>query len=665
VIGKKIALKLAVFVPVILLVACTSASSEKEAQSLFVAPITAECVGAGPQRCMLVRENPDDEWEYFYDSIEGFDYQEGLFYELLVEEEIVDNPPADASSRKLILKEIVSSTPVAIKTVFIGPERVECEGEGPQECYQYKEAQSDPWLLYYDDIQGFEHEEGYTYELVVAETNIENPPAGGSSTQLTLIQEVDKSQRPAEVVGTVWALKNLYGQPVIEGSDVSMGISDERIGGFAGCNTYFGPFSVDGDQVDIGPLGATKKACLDPDLMAQEFTFLDALDSAVRFEFTSATELSLFDERGDMTMEYVMVKPSPLEGTQWELTTYNNGQNAMVSVLPDTRITALFEDGNLGGSSGCNNYSTSYEVDGDQISIGLIAGTLMMCSDPPEIMEQEQQYLAALQSSAIYKIVANQLELIDGNGALAATFTAAEPVSLDSTPWEVIRYNNGKGGAVSVIIGTRITANFDESQVNGSAGCNNYFGAYEIDGANISVGPLANTEKFCMDPEGIMEQEQQYLAALQTAATYRVDGDQLEMRTADGALAVAMVAVEPVSLENRPWQVTAYNNGKGGFTSVIIGTELSMLYEDGTVSGSAGCNNYNGSYELDSDTISVGPAATTRKFCGDPEGIMDQETQFLEALQSVAVFRIDGESLEMRTAEGSLAVGAVLAETEG
>jgi heat shock protein HslJ len=137
------------------------------------------------------------------------------------------------------------------------------------------------------------------------------------------------------------------------------------------------------------------------------------------------------------------------------------------------------------------------------------------------------------------------------------------------------------------------------------------------------------------------------------------------MRTADGATAVVLEAAEPVSLENRPWQVTAYNNGKGGFTSVIIGSELSMLYEDGTVSGSAGCNNYNAPYELDGESITVGPAATTRKFCGDPEGIMDQETQFLEALQSVAVYTIDGDSLEMRTAEGSLAVGAVLVETDG
>jgi len=33
-----------------------------------------------------------------------------------------------------------------------------------------------------------------------------------------------------------------------------------------------------------------------------------------------------------------------------------------------------------------------------------------------------------------------------------------------------------------------------------------------------------------------MEQEKQYLQALSTAATYRVDGSKMEFRTADGAL---------------------------------------------------------------------------------------------------------------------------------
>ena len=47
---------------------------------------------------------------------------------------------------------------------------------------------------------------------------------------------------------------------------------------------------------------------------------------------------------------------------------------------------------------------------------------------------------------------------------------------------------------------------------------------------------------FCAEPEGVMDQEAQYLAALETAATYTISADRLELRTADGALAVSYVA---------------------------------------------------------------------------------------------------------------------------
>jgi len=36
-----------------------------------------------------------------------------------------------------------------------------------------------------------------------------------------------------------------------------------------------------------------------------------------------------------------------------------------------------------------------------------------------------------------------------------------------------------------------------------------------------------------------MDQETQYLAALSTAATYRIDAGKLELRTADGAIAAS------------------------------------------------------------------------------------------------------------------------------
>ena len=42
----------------------------------------------------------------------------------------------------------------------------------------------------------------------------------------------------------------------------------------------------------------------------------------------------------------------------------------------------------------------------------------------------------------------------------------------------------------------------------------------------------------CGDPAGVMEQESEYLAALQSASTFQFDGNRLTLRRGDGATAV-------------------------------------------------------------------------------------------------------------------------------
>ena len=56
-------------------------------------------------------------------------------------------------------------------------------------------------------------------------------------------------------------------------------------------------------------------------------------------------------------------------------------------------------------------------------------------------------------------------------------------------------------------------------------------------GDEITIGPLASTMMMCSDPEGVMDQEAQYLTALQSAASYQIEGNVLELRTRDDALA--------------------------------------------------------------------------------------------------------------------------------
>jgi heat shock protein HslJ len=58
----------------------------------------------------------------------------------------------------------------------------------------------------------------------------------------------------------------------------------------------------------------------------------------------------------------------------------------------------------------------------------------------------------------------------------------------------------------------------------------------------------------------------------------------------------------------------------------LRGLEITAVFsEDGTVAGSAGCNDYTSPYEVDGDTITIDPATAKEKMCTEPGGMKDQE----------------------------------------
>ncbi|MDQ5825575.1 MAG: META domain-containing protein [Chloroflexota bacterium] len=48
--------------------------------------------------------------------------------------------------------------------------------------------------------------------------------------------------------------------------------------GYTVCNSYSGPYSESGDQVTFGPLITTRRACTNPEFVAQEQLFLRVMD---------------------------------------------------------------------------------------------------------------------------------------------------------------------------------------------------------------------------------------------------------------------------------------------------------------------------------------------------------------------------------------------------
>ncbi len=206
-------------------------------------------------------------------------------------------------------------------------------------------------------------------------------------------------------------------------------------------------------------------------------------------------------------------------------------------IAPDAGISIQFtSDGKASGSAGCNRYSGTYTVSGNKMQISSpLATTTMACAQ--EIMDQENAYLKALGEVKSYSVSGEQLALKDGSHNDLLVYEA-QSQALQGTSWDVIGYNNGKQAVTSVLAGTTLTAEFGkDGTLSGNGGCNTYSGPYQVNGNQITIGPLISTMMACGDPAGVMDQETQYLAALQSAATYQMDGTALELRTKDGALA--------------------------------------------------------------------------------------------------------------------------------
>ena len=94
----------------LMLVACSEPGSEGEL--LYVAPYTTACIGVGPMDCMRVRHSREENYQLFYDAIEGFRFEQGYRYILRVEVSELEPPPADGSRLRYRLLEVIDKEAV-------------------------------------------------------------------------------------------------------------------------------------------------------------------------------------------------------------------------------------------------------------------------------------------------------------------------------------------------------------------------------------------------------------------------------------------------------------------------------------------------------------------------------------------------------------------------
>jgi hypothetical protein len=77
-------------------------------------------------------------------------------------------------------------------TLYVAPYRRECRGVAVQQCRLVREDPAGPWQFFYDEIEGFTHQPGFDYKLLVLRERVENPPADGSSARWRLVRVLEK-----------------------------------------------------------------------------------------------------------------------------------------------------------------------------------------------------------------------------------------------------------------------------------------------------------------------------------------------------------------------------------------------------------------------------------------------------------------------------------------
>lgn len=371
------------------------------------------------------------------------------------------------------------------------------------------------------------------------------------ATIMVVSSIVAQSEPENNLAGTQWRLVS-YGTPdnlnlVVSQSTVTLDFhSQNEAIGRGGCNGFSGDYTVDEDTLLFGQIVSTLMACDDSAVMEQEQVYFDALEAADRYVITS-DQLTIWYEEGQKQLNFIPFGAYALQESQWRLASFEvSGET--VSVLTDSVVTLEFHAENqASGLSGCNQYGGTYLAEDEAVSFVEMASTLMAC-DNPDLMDQEQHFLDALQSATRYDMSDNQLTIWYDDGQSQLHFDPYGTYALRVGDWQLVSFGPS-GEETTVIAASHVTLDFGRNdQVSGVGGCNQFSSSYTIEDDTISFSEVVSTRMDCGDSD-IMSQEQAFFGALQSAARYELIKDQLTIWYADGQLHFTLSNVDAMETD--------------------------------------------------------------------------------------------------------------------
>lgn len=389
--------------------------------------------------------------------------------------------------------------------------------------------------------------------------------------------------------------------------------------------------------------------------MTKTRTLLGSLAAAALLASMATTTLAAGEE----------TEAAPIEGAEgiaWQLV--EQSVDGTMTAVPDgVVVTLLLEDGQAGGSGGCNNYFAGYTLDATSLVFGPIGSTMMMCDGPAS--EVEAAYFANLAAVATWANTGGSLVLggADGQPILTYLPAAASPeVSIEGVTW-LLSSQAVDGELAALPAGDPplvVSLLMEEGRASGSAGCNNYFGGYTLDGASLTFGDMGATQMFCEGPAG--EVETAYLANLAAVASWASDGSTLSLADAAGAV-ILEYAMAPEATILGGWVASGINNGSDAVVTSDTTPLVTAVFDaEGRLTGFDGCNDYFTDYSVEGDQITISDAIGSTRMACPSEALSEQSQQYYAALVAATTWSVSPNGmLELRDDDGALQVSYVAA----
>jgi heat shock protein HslJ len=200
---------------------------------------------------------------------------------------------------------------------------------------------------------------------------------------------------------------------------------------------------------------------------------------------------------------------------------------------------------------------------------------------------------------------------------------------------------------------TRVRLQFtDDGRLVADAGCNSMQSKVSTDDGKLTLkGELASTAMGCPGPQ---QGQDSWLAKIISAKpTWKLDGSKLDVTAGSTTISLEdrEIAQPDLAVDGTRWTLNSVISGDA--VANFAGSDKAWMTLNGErVTGSTGCNDFQGTVARSTGKLTFGELATTRRAC--PGQAATVEKALLNGLKGEVSYKVDGSSLQLRSSTGGL-----------